>query len=241
MSLTYCNNCDQAILLNVSECPHCSENSQSRHGTRISTLLLLGILLPACQTETETVVPEEEPEEVLDDSTKSDLDIVEGSTLMLYGVGEVEEEEGRISTAFGDADEGRSLDEVLSDVSDGVTTANPETKPASPVEKRPSTNVRLLLDSSNQKLEKVLRRYLGQVKYCYDSRLKTEPKLEGRITFSVSIVKGKLVAVTNTANQTKDKALAVCVRKKMLRWKVPAETSETLNVSYLLNSPEKEE
>jgi hypothetical protein len=53
-------------------------------------------------------------------------------------------------------------------------------------------------------------------------------------------VEGKIEAVTNTANETKDKALVDCVRKKMLRWKVPAETSETIDVSFLLNSPEEE-
>ena len=65
----------------------------------------------------------------------------------------------------------------------------------------------LPLDSSNQELEKAFRKYLKQARFCYKVSLKTEPMLEEKITFSVTTNEGKIVAVTSTVNQTKNKDL----------------------------------
>jgi TonB family protein len=69
----------------------------------------------------------------------------------------------------------------------------------------------------------VVRRHLGEVRFCYESRLAAEPALEGRVTVQLTI--GPDGAVTSsrvTGDTTGSADLGACIAAAVSRWTFPA-------------------
>lgn len=65
---------------------------------------------------------------------------------------------------------------------------------------------------------KVVRRYQGQLKYCYESSLKTNPSLAGRVVVGWEVAGGAATEVFIAENTTGDDAFAECIKAKIRRW-----------------------
>ena len=74
------------------------------------------------------------------------------------------------------------------------------------------------LDGDSSAAQKVIRKYAGQLNYCYERRLKASPGLAGRVEFSWYVEAGKVSNVLLVANTTGDAELVDCIKKKISRW-----------------------
>jgi len=85
----------------------------------------------------------------------------------------------------------------------------------------------------------VVRKYSGQLTYCYEKRLKTVPTLGGRIevgwTVSGGSVSGAPYVVANT---TGDAELASCITQKIRRWSFPADVDGDLSWPFVFQQKE---
>ena len=75
------------------------------------------------------------------------------------------------------------------------------------------------------KVTDVVKRYAGQLKYCYEKRLLENPNLEGRVEIGWSVLDGKVEGLYVVSNSTGDGELADCIMKKVRRWTFPADIS----------------
>ncbi len=76
----------------------------------------------------------------------------------------------------------------------------------------------------------VVRKYTGQLTYCYEKRLKAVPTLEGRIEVGWTVASGAVVGSPYVIfNGTGDKELADCITKKIRRWSFPADVEGELS------------
>lgn len=76
------------------------------------------------------------------------------------------------------------------------------------------------------KVKTVIQKYKGQVKYCYDQRLKENPNISGRIAVEFSVASGRVSSVAIVENSTGDSALESCVKGKVRSWRFPSDVSE---------------
>ncbi len=65
---------------------------------------------------------------------------------------------------------------------------------------------------------KVVRRYQGQLKYCYESGLKKNPALAGRVVVGWVVEGGSATDVFIVENTTSDDEFADCIKGKIRRW-----------------------
>lgn len=72
-------------------------------------------------------------------------------------------------------------------------------------------------------VKKTVQRYSGQLKYCYESRLKANPDLAGRVEIEWTITAGRVTSAEVFANTTGDSELASCIVGKVKRWTFPTE------------------
>jgi hypothetical protein len=68
-------------------------------------------------------------------------------------------------------------------------------------------------------VKQVVKRYQGQLKYCYERRLKEAPNLEGRVEVGWYLEAGVVSQLSIVVNTTRDEELATCVKNKIRRWK----------------------
>lgn len=79
-------------------------------------------------------------------------------------------------------------------------------------------------------VKSVVRRYTGQLTYCYEKRLKAVPTLEGRIEVGWSVSGGSVVGSPYVIfNGTGDAELADCITKKIRRWSFPDDVEGDLS------------
>ncbi|MCB9672798.1 MAG: AgmX/PglI C-terminal domain-containing protein [Alphaproteobacteria bacterium] len=64
----------------------------------------------------------------------------------------------------------------------------------------------------------VVRKYQGQLKYCYEKSLKSNPKLAGRVVVGWYVEDGAASDVYIADNTTGDDELASCIKSKVARW-----------------------
>jgi hypothetical protein len=67
-------------------------------------------------------------------------------------------------------------------------------------------------------IKKVIRRYQGQIKYCYEQALNRDSTTSGRVEVSIDIFDGVVEDVHVVGNQTGDAKLGACVESKIRRW-----------------------
>ena len=79
----------------------------------------------------------------------------------------------------------------------------------------------MLEEGDTDEVLKVVRKYSGQVKYCYEAQLKTNPSLQGRVEVSWTINKGRAMNPTVFANSTGSDPLGKCIVGKVQTWRFP--------------------
>lgn len=72
-------------------------------------------------------------------------------------------------------------------------------------------------------VQAVVRRYGGQIKYCYESQLKSNPSLAGEVKVGWFVEGGKASDVYIISNSTGDSKLGDCIVGKIKRWKFTGE------------------
>lgn len=92
----------------------------------------------------------------------------------------------------------------------------------------------MLEEGDTDAVMKVVRKYAGQVKYCYEAQLKTNPSLNGRVEVSWTINKGRAMNPTVFANSTGSDALGKCIVGKIRTWRFPAEVSGDVIYPFIL-------
>ena len=83
-------------------------------------------------------------------------------------------------------------------------------------------------------VSKVVRKYSGQVKYCYESQLKANPSLNGRVEVSFTINDGRVVNSSIFANTTGSDALGKCIAGKVRTWRFPEEIAGDVIYPFIL-------
>lgn len=76
-------------------------------------------------------------------------------------------------------------------------------------------------------IRKTLRRYAGQIQYCYEWRLKSNPNIAGRIEVALDIAAGRVRNVRITDNETGDKPIEDCMVRKVQRWHFPSSVTQS--------------
>jgi hypothetical protein len=85
-------------------------------------------------------------------------------------------------------------------------------------------------------IKSVVRRKKGQVQYCYESRLKENPNIGGRLAINVNIAGGRVTSVTIEENSTGDSGIEGCVVGKVRRWRFAPEVTERIYLPFALSS-----
>lgn len=80
--------------------------------------------------------------------------------------------------------------------------------------------------------------YRGQIKYCYDQRLKALPGLQGRVEVDFTVGRGRVLSAAVFLNSTGDQALADCIVGKIERWRFPAELETEVTYPFLFRASE---
>jgi hypothetical protein len=66
-----------------------------------------------------------------------------------------------------------------------------------------------------------VKRYTGQLQYCYESRLKQVPSLAGRVEVGWTVAGGAVESLYVVSNSTGDAELASCITRRIRRWSFP--------------------
>jgi len=70
-----------------------------------------------------------------------------------------------------------------------------------------------------------LRKYNGQLKACYEARLKQNPNISGRVVLEIDVASGRVSTASIVENSTGDSALGSCISKRARGWRLPSSTS----------------
>lgn len=93
----------------------------------------------------------------------------------------------------------------------------------------------------NAELLPYIVKYAGQVKYCYETGLKSNATLSGRIEIAMVLQQGRVTSATVQQNTTGDEALGDCIAKKVARWPFPTEFSGETVYPFVFESAEQVE
>lgn len=75
----------------------------------------------------------------------------------------------------------------------------------------------------------IVKTNMGQLTYCYEQQLKSDPKLAGRVEVEFTVSHGRVSSAYVLANTTRNTALGECIVSKVTRWRgFPAEMSDTV-------------
>ncbi len=109
--------------------------------------------------------------------------------------------------------------------------------PATTVEGKVGTGAVSMIDGEGDGdgIQKVVRKYIGQVKYCYEGRLKENPSLSGRVEVQIVVSRGRVQSVDLIGNTTGDPALGTCISGKIRGWRFPAETDADFIYPFALS------
>ena len=90
------------------------------------------------------------------------------------------------------------------------------------------TNLATASEECTVSIKNVVRKNKKQVKFCYDNELKSNPSLQGKLVLEFSIKGGAVTNFKFAKNGTGSKTLAICVEKKVTKWKFPTNCDEGL-------------
>ncbi len=83
-----------------------------------------------------------------------------------------------------------------------------------------------------------IRRYAGQLQYCYEARLRQVPNLNGRVEIGWSVYGGKVEGVYVVSNSTHDTELADCIQKKLRNWQFSEDIEGDLSWPFVFREME---
>jgi hypothetical protein len=70
-------------------------------------------------------------------------------------------------------------------------------------------------------VKQVVQANYGRLKYCYETRLKANPTLSGRVEIEWNVARGRVTSANVFANTTQDAEFAQCLVNKVRQWKFP--------------------
>ncbi len=111
-------------------------------------------------------------------------------------------------------------------------SANVGSGPATTVSGRVSSGTVDVSGGDPAKIKAAIGKYTGQVKACYEQRLKSNPSLGGRVELLWYITGGRVTSVEILGNTTDDSELASCIARKVRTWRFPADLEADTEVMY---------
>jgi hypothetical protein len=111
-------------------------------------------------------------------------------------------------------------------------SANVGSGPATKVSGRISSGTVDVSGGDPAKIKGAINKYMGQVKACYEQRLKSDPTLAGRVELLWYINSGRVTSVEVLGNSTGDAELANCMAGKVRTWRFPADLEADTEVMY---------
>jgi outer membrane biosynthesis protein TonB len=89
------------------------------------------------------------------------------------------------------------------------------------------------LEGSGDEVEKVIRRQGGALQACYETELRADPNLEGRIEVRFNISKGRVTSAEVVGNTSGNKALGDCVAARVKRWRFGDDVNGPVTWSWM--------
>ncbi|MFT5584301.1 MAG: hypothetical protein ACI9VR_001886 [Cognaticolwellia sp.] len=93
----------------------------------------------------------------------------------------------------------------------------------------------MLEEGDTSSVTKIVRKYSGQVKYCYEAQLKNDPSLSGRVEVQFTVNKGRVASASVFGNSTGSDPLAKCIVGKVRKWKFPEEIQGDIVYPFVLS------
>lgn len=82
-------------------------------------------------------------------------------------------------------------------------------------------------------VESVVSKRSGQLQYCYEEQLRSDPSLSGRVEVRWNIANQRVTSASVVSNTTGNDALAQCIVKKIRRWRFDAETTGAVSWPFV--------
>ncbi len=116
----------------------------------------------------------------------------------------------------------------------GVRNIHMNSKAMKPVAIASSARVSGQLDRAT--VQRIIRRNLSGIRWCYQDALQRNAKLRGKVTLAFTILPtGKVASPSAKNSSLKDPGLIACITRKMGRWRFPApKNGGIVKVSYPL-------
>lgn len=144
--------------------------------------------------------------------------------------------EGTIAANKGASDGRGTGDASIGDMSRGGTGEGTGvgTGPATAVKGRVTDNIDIGAAEGGEAATKTIRKYKGQVQSCYESELKLNPTLRGRLGVVINVSAGRVTSVTIDDNGTGNKNVENCVKTKVRSWRFEEGVSGELYSTFVL-------
>ena len=97
---------------------------------------------------------------------------------------------------------------------------NVESSHATPaIQREPAVSGEGATTPSLPPFERILARFSGHLRYCYDTHLQTDPTLAGRIELRVEVRDESAESVAVVGDTMLSESMVDCVKSKVYRWK----------------------
>ncbi|MEL6342122.1 MAG: AgmX/PglI C-terminal domain-containing protein [Myxococcota bacterium] len=110
------------------------------------------------------------------------------------------------------------------------------TKSPQPVSPLSMGTVNVVEADGSPGIPQVVRQKQGDVKSCYEQRLKVKPDLSGHLWFDFSVEGGQVKDVSLTKNTTGDTALKSCVMQQIRSWRFASDVDSYVIAPFLFSS-----
>lgn len=150
------------------------------------------------------------------DNAMGDLDALSGKLAQLEG-GTTLADPSRVRRGSG-VEGGKGVRDIGGVEAGGDRTVAVEAAPQVKVQPKVSTGSLDFGGEQVKGLEAVIRTRRGQLQYCYESSLKTNPNLSGRVVVAWEVINERAEDLYIHTNTTGDDAFARCLMDKIKRW-----------------------
>lgn len=88
-------------------------------------------------------------------------------------------------------------------------------------------------------VKSVVKKNTAQLKYCYETALKANSDLAGRVEIEWNVAGGRVTSTSVFANTTGDSALASCIESKIKKWVFPPEVDGEVQWPFVFKAVSK--
>ncbi len=88
--------------------------------------------------------------------------------------------------------------------------------------------------------QEVFDRHSGQLNYCYETQLESNPSLAGRVEIAVVVSSSYVISSEVVQNTSEDEWLGECALAKVKRWRYPPELYGETVYAFLFEPPAEE-